>query len=171
MSTIHSIRSTTTRLWAVAGLAATILCGCGGSDDTPPLGSVHGTVTLDGNPLPDATVRFQPTEGGRIALATTDTEGYYELQYSQTHEGAVLGKHVVRIHTGVDGYDDGETVHPPVPEKVPTPYNRDALDNPEMNVEIKTGNNQFDFNLTSEGDIVQPAAVGELPGGGSDTSS
>lgn len=161
----ESNQSTVVSLMVIAGLATSSLSGCERSGNTPELGSVHGTVTLDGQPLPEASISFQPTESGRIALATTDEDGYYELQYSQTHEGAVLGRHVVRISTGQDGYDDGEEVHPPIPEKVPVQYNRDALDNVDMNVEIGVGDNQFDFALTSEGDIIQPAEADELPEG------
>lgn len=141
-----------------AGSSALWFSGCGGSEG-PELGNVYGTVTLDGEPLAEASVVFQPTESGRLAVAMTDENGEYVLQYSQTSEGAILGEHVVRITTGQEGSDDGEEVIPTVPERVPVRYNRDALDNPEMNVEIKTGTNQFDFELTSDGEIVQPLST------------
>lgn len=37
--------------------------GCGGAAGTIPRGSVEGTVTLDGAPLPDGVIRFTPTAG------------------------------------------------------------------------------------------------------------
>lgn len=65
----------------------------------------------------------------------------------------------MRITTGQQGSDDREEVIPAVPERVPMRYNRDALENPEMLVEIKPGTNQFEFELTSDGEILQPERV------------
>lgn len=146
-------------------LSGALLSGCGGNSDTPELGGVHGRVTLDGEPLPDASLRFQPVDGGRLALATTDENGYYKLQYTQEASGAILGKHIVRIFTGQDGYDDGEQVHPPVPEKVPVQYNIAARDNPEMVREIKSGSQEINFALTSDGEKVQREDVPVAQGG------
>lgn len=142
---------------AAITVAVFLVAGCG-SSDLPELGGTYGWVKLDGEPLPRASVRFQPLEGGRPALAMTDEDGYYELKYVGETHGAVLGKHVVRISTGIEGYDEGEggDVQPTVPERVPVQYNRDALDNPEMQVEIKSGTNEINFDLSSEGEIVQP---------------
>ncbi|HOM17497.1 MAG TPA: hypothetical protein PLQ00_09220, partial [Thermoguttaceae bacterium] len=51
----------------LVGVAAIVfvgfLAGCGGSGaKLPPLASVSGKVTLDGNPLPRGTVTFIPDE-------------------------------------------------------------------------------------------------------------
>ena len=69
-------------------------CGPGG----PEIASVEGTVTMDGKPLPDASVVFIP-ENGRPAGATTDSEGKYVLTFTQGRKGAMPGKNKVRIST------------------------------------------------------------------------
>src|SRR5512134_2265452 len=79
------------------------LSGCGGPDH-PEVGRVSGVVTLDGQPLPEATVMFQPTEG-RASIATTDSAGKYSLTYLDGVPGAKLGPHKVIIRTEVPGED------------------------------------------------------------------
>lgn len=137
----------------LAGLLLPIIavCGCS-SAERPELGYVHGRVTLDGNPLPNAIVRFQPIENGRPAIATTDDNGYYVLNYTNDASGAVLGKHIVRISTGLP--DDGD-LQSAVEEKVPRKYNRDAATTPQMQVEIVAGNNELNFDLDSQGPIAE----------------
>ena len=59
-----------TRSWSLSGIVA-ILCltaaGCGG-DKLPPLGKVTGTITLDGEPLPNARVTFIPKVSRQSSL-------------------------------------------------------------------------------------------------------
>jgi hypothetical protein len=83
----------------------------------PPLAEVSGTVTLDGKPLENAIVQFQPvTEGPRpnLNLATsigiTDKDGKYRLVYIVIEEkqiyGAVIGMHGIVIKaTDKEGND------------------------------------------------------------------
>ncbi len=92
--------------------------GCGGRSD---LATVQGVVTLDGQPLPDAQVWFDPQEGGRTSTAATDSSGRFELTYAAGVKGAMIGEHNVRISTYVPGGDEpGDP--PEVPEKVPAKY-------------------------------------------------
>ena len=83
---------------------AAVLClvlpvGCA-KGDRPPLGGVHGTVTLDGKPLAGAIVTFEPVEPGRISMGMTDDNGKYELIYIRDEKGAKAGAHRVQITTG-----------------------------------------------------------------------
>ena len=83
----------------------------------PPLAEVSGTVTLDGKPLENAIVQFQPiTEGPKrdLNLATsfgiTDKDGKYSLVYLVIDEtritGAAIGMHRIVIRaTDKDGTD------------------------------------------------------------------
>ncbi len=84
----------------VIGLVAVVLLvspGCGPAN-VPPLGLVTGTVTLNGSPLPDAEVCFNPS-GGRMSSGTTDANGFYKLVYIETTQvyGALPGSHRVVI--------------------------------------------------------------------------
>ncbi|WP_232100768.1 Ig-like domain-containing protein [Gimesia fumaroli] len=124
------------------------LWGCGGGSDTPPLGQVSGTVTLDGQPLEQAQVTFQP-ENGRASIGETDSEGNYELSYTGTTSGALLGAHQVVIISAVEAYSDesGEGKDRKArPELLPAKYNSKTT----LKADVKSGSNQIDFPLTSK---------------------
>jgi len=78
------------------------IAGCGGRKIAP----VSGTVTLDGQPYPNAIVSFQPIgtraniEPGRGSVGVTDEQGRFTLRYDGSgRSGAMVGKHRVRICT------------------------------------------------------------------------
>jgi hypothetical protein len=77
-----------------------LLAGCG-SDKTAP---VSGRITVNGNPLANASVTFAPIGGkdnqepGPSSAAITDADGHYTLKLiGQEGRGAMIGKHKVRI--------------------------------------------------------------------------
>lgn len=106
------------------------------------MGRVSGVVTLDGQPLPDATVMFQPPDG-RPSQATTDKSGNYSLTYLDGVPGAKLGVNTVIIRTEIPG-EDGQ---PPIAkEKLPKKYHAES----ELRAEVKAGSNKFNFELTSQ---------------------
>lgn len=120
-------------------LAATALTGCG--SDGPQLASVTGVITIDGQPLPDATVEFQPSPGSP-SIGVTDSSGRYKLKFTAKKAGAMLGKHQVRI-TLEKTDAEGKRVGPVL--AIPAKYNRSS----ELTAEVKAGSNQVDFALTS----------------------
>ena len=81
-------------------LSSQIIVGRG---NLPALGRVSGKVTLDGQPLANATVRFIPLndegtqerKGASIAMGLTDESGHYRLFYVKDTAGAAVGKNVV----------------------------------------------------------------------------
>src|SRR5215475_6378238 len=75
-------------------LVLVTFAGCGGSKaDVAP---VHGRVTLDGQPLPDASVTFH-SEGHSSSGGKTDKDGNYELVYKRGMMGAPIGTNTVSI--------------------------------------------------------------------------
>jgi hypothetical protein len=81
--------------------ALTVLAGCGSGGKTAP---VSGTVTLDGKPLANALVTFQPiatagkASAGMGSTGVTDGNGKYTLKTVDTDQaGAVVAKHSVII--------------------------------------------------------------------------
>lgn len=133
----------------LSGLVFSVcLLGCGSSG--PEIASVEGTVTLDGQPLANASVVFVP-EGGRPAGASTDAQGKYVLNFSGGRKGALPGKNVVRISTlmGETTDDNGQMV-PGTPETIPAKYN--AQSTLEFNVEAGKVN-VADFALESDGEL------------------
>ncbi len=119
-----------------------LLVGCSGKPEHPDVGRVSGVVTLDGQPLAEATIMFQPANG-RASQATTDSAGKYSLIYLDGVPGAMLGTHTVIIRTEIPG-EDGQ---PPIAkEKLPKKYH----DRTELTAEVKPGSNTHNFPLTSQ---------------------
>lgn len=87
-------------LWLVCVVIAAMLGG-GCSKKFVP---VSGIVTVDGKPYGKAAVSFQPigspgnSNPGRGSSAYTDDSGRFVL-FSDENNGAVVGKHLVRITT------------------------------------------------------------------------
>jgi hypothetical protein len=87
--------------WLLIGLSITVLgCGRGG----PKVAHVSGRVTLDNKPLANAVVMFSPVpvpgneNPGPDSGGRTDADGRFTLMLTgTTREGAVVGKHKVRI--------------------------------------------------------------------------
>ena len=132
-------------------LAMAVLCavgvGCGRSD----MAEVTGTVTLDGQPLPDAFLEFAPTGGkGSTSTGRTDQAGEYELMFSRDTAGAFLGEHRVRISTR-EITTNAQQREVWLPEKVPARYNTQT----ELKREVEPGANRFDFDLKSEVSVGQ----------------
>lgn len=150
---------TKTRLTKLALSVVTmgsLLTGCGGSGGGPVLSKVAGTIKLDGKPLANAVVTFEPVGGGRPASGYTDESGRYNLEFNEGQPGAAVGRHLVRISTWREGYDNG-SYHPPVPEQAPSRYNAKAEENPEMRREVAASSNTIDFELNSSGgELIQP---------------
>jgi hypothetical protein len=101
--------------------------GCGASD---PLGrrAVSGTVTLDGTPLADGTISFQPTEQGATSSGAVISAGKYSIDRDR---GLPHGKYRVVINaikpgTGMslpEGKMPGEEVGTPPVELIPPDWN------------------------------------------------
>ncbi len=110
-------------------------CGKGGQQVAP----VHGQVLLDGKPLVLADVTFQPEGAQRPSIGRTDSSGHYELVYKRGQSGAIVGAHTVRISVS------SELVRNPPP--IPARYDSQT----ELRQDVKPGENEFDFDLKSDG--------------------
>jgi hypothetical protein len=118
---------------AVAGLLLLLVSGC------QPQATVQGTVRLDGTPLADATVTFQPTKGsGRTVADVTDRQGRYQL------EEVEIGESLVRIETySFRVGPDGQAIE--VPEILPPRYHAAS----ELTRDVRAGQQTIDFDLES----------------------
>lgn len=96
----------------VLGLLALALAGCTGANNIAP---VSGRVTLNGKPLQDASVSFQPlnknvTErpAASGSFGRTDADGKFALRLIEPDQpGALVGKHKVTISTATAAGGDG----------------------------------------------------------------
>jgi len=126
------------RIISVASFAAMLVIGVGCSErasDMPELGQVYGTVTLDGKPLSDVSILFEP-ETGRTSMAKANAEGVYEAMYLIDAEGVKLGPCLVRVEWGID--ESG----PAIPAK----YGSKS----ELKLDVKPGDNSFDIEMKSQ---------------------
>jgi hypothetical protein len=114
-----------------------LLVGC--HKPGPELAPVSGHVTLNGKPLENADVVFQPDNGKSPAVARTDAEGRYELAYKRGVVGGPVGPNTVQIRVSK------EVVRKP-PNIAPR-FNSKS----ELHREVKAGQNEFDFDVTTEG--------------------
>lgn len=85
-------------------LSVFLLAGCGSSDggkpDDSPLVPVSGVVTLDDEPLANASVQFFPVAGsaaGLPAYGTTDITGRFDLQNARGRSGCEPGAYTVVV--------------------------------------------------------------------------
>lgn len=130
------------------GLAALLLAvGCGGGAGGPDLAFVTGVVLLDGQPLPDAIVVFQPTgPQGSPSNAVTTADGRFELSFNRNRKGAIPGDHRVKISTArLISNENGDETE--VPEKLPPRYHEKT----ELSYAVKPGKNEFEIQLDSKG--------------------
>ena len=108
-------------------MIAVMATGCWNSSKYP-LETVAGIVTLDGKPLGDAFVNFQPT-GGPGSTAITDAEGRYSLTTIDGDPGAVIGLHnvtVYSVHSQEAASDDETIPRKTTKERVPDKYNYES---------------------------------------------
>jgi len=146
--------ATSVKFWRYASIfLSSFVLGCGGGD-TPKLGTVTGTVTLDGKPVEGASIQFEPVSSGLpTAFGRTDAAGKYELWYSRGNKGASLGEAIVRIQAFQDADEDsGQKKRP---EIIPVKYNAQS----DLKVEVKRGAQTHNFELKSGGLVVQPDAA------------
>ncbi|MCC6508169.1 MAG: carboxypeptidase regulatory-like domain-containing protein [Pirellulaceae bacterium] len=124
--------------------------GCGGGDglNRKPL---SGAVTVDGAPVPNGSVNFEPLFEGGIGGGAVISEGKYAIAKA---DGLPPGKYRVRI-TGDDGKNfevgagkmPGDEIMPPKKELVPASWN--AKSQKEIEV-TDDGPFVFDFPISSK---------------------
>lgn len=137
------------RLWIgrvtlTAALGLLLVAGCGESG--PSLGSVEGTVTLDGQPLANAIVNFEPADeaGNRSSYdGQTDESGHYVLHATASRMGAEPGDYTVHITLPKPAADDPRAK---TAAKIPAKYNTRS----ELRATVKDGENTFDWPLESK---------------------
>lgn len=125
-------------LWSlfVVALLLVSAVGCGGSGGEHNVASAGGTVTLDGQPVPELVVNFTPQAAagggnpGKSATGRTDANGKFTLSTYEMGDGAVIGNHQVVV--SLDG------PNPTPPGKLPDNYV----------LEVKPGTNNFEIKLT-----------------------
>lgn len=124
--------------------------------------TVTGTVTLDGEPLPEAVVTFEDTEFGAFSYGMTDAAGFYRLQFDSNKSGCTPGTKRVEVSTtrkilglnteeegaapeGEEGGDGGPS-KASSSERVPAKYNKES----ELIVEVTADKSDYPLELSSK---------------------
>jgi hypothetical protein len=138
-----------TRTVPLVGLVLVLGCGEPAIKHAP----VSGTVTMDGKPLPNVAVSFQPIgdtmNPGAGSSARTNERGEYTLQVIGGGPGAVIGWHRVEINPPVEGPPEGrvdDDRHSPLRFRIHPRYNLRS----ELKFEVKPGPNEANFDLKSK---------------------
>lgn len=119
-------------------LAATLVAtGC--TQGEFELRGVRGKVTLDGQPLENAKVEFFPVEDGSSALAWTQEDGTFELEFAGDLMGAPAGKYTVSVSKVEDSPEGDRELLLPI-------YNDETTLSADVSAE---GENSFTFELKS----------------------
>jgi hypothetical protein len=124
------------------------LVGCGSEFAIVP---VSGTVTLDDEPLADASVVFTPKKGGPSSFGRTDKFGKFSLASIATNEvGALVSNHKVAVTLSADEeFDTAQDVAAVDANRtIPRRYNSATI----LEIEITKETSAANFALTSEPD-------------------
>ena len=129
-------------------LAAVITSGCGGSGR--PGAQIRGTVTLDGEPIPDGSIAFLPMD---VVQAKSTTGQIAEGKYEVTQQSEVLGTHRVEIRaarpTGrmLPSFPPSKEPAEELEQYIPKIYNQNST----LTIDVQPGANEANFDLTSQG--------------------
>jgi hypothetical protein len=124
-----------------------LVAGCGGGRPTAP---ASGTVRMNGKPLANAALTFQPIGGGMASTGVTDQNGRYTLTFLYSEdEGAVVATHrvIIRTHKKANVEDTSSDISVPGErDPIPRRYN----DASELTMEVPAeGTDSADFDLKS----------------------
>jgi hypothetical protein len=134
---------------AIIALSA-VCIGCGSRSSVVP---VSGVVTLDGKPLANAYVAFQPVVNagekapGPGSYGNTDSNGAYTLKLMDNDEaGAVVANHRVEINLKAESDDRDPKSRPPA-KSLPPRYNKQS----ELQFKVEPGGSKAaNFDLKSQ---------------------
>jgi hypothetical protein len=134
-------------------VVAVLVTAAGCSDGRFEIAPVSGVISINGEPIKDAHINFEPRASGEDGLAgvgsygDTDSEGRYELKTLDNETGAVVASHRVTIRTFVgEGGPNGST-KVIRKELLPKKYHSSS----KLTFEVPAGGtDQANFDLTTE---------------------
>lgn len=133
---------------------ALIMClllftGCGSGDGLNRK-ALSGKITLDGAPIPNGSISFEPLQTGGVSGGAVYTNGEYKIEQK---DGLPPGKYRVTL-TGDDGSNfgvgagkmPGDEIMPARKDFIPAGWNES-----KQEIEVQdSGKNTFDFELKSK---------------------
>ena len=133
------------RFAIAAAFVLVLSVGCGSPSD---VGFVTGVVTLDGEPVQHGSVSFYPA-GGRASVGGTKQDGSYELIYTRSRKGALIGEHKVTIAQEKESsISDDEPAAEFKKANIPRKYTNEKTT--DLTATVVQGNNVINFDLKSK---------------------
>ena len=130
-------------------LAAVALAGCQSEPDTGGRKAIVGEVTLNGAPIKEGSIRFEP-KAGQTASGASIVDGKYEISASK---GLLPGTYRVFINalepeSQTRSADDlMNNPGPPRKELIPAKYNAKST----VTIDVtESGENRFDFPIVTK---------------------
>jgi hypothetical protein len=122
--------------------------GC--SQGSPDIVPIAGTVTHNGQPVPNVRIIFEPTQG-RISWAISDDKGRFKLDYDPDYDGAKVGTHRVYVVDESANIDptaalSGVKRHKRAPE-IAAAIDKFSQDKSTLKVEVTKADRNFQLKL------------------------
>lgn len=135
------MKSSPTKSRFLVGISSVVVLGLAGCGSKPPFetAKVTGSVTLDGKPVSEGSVVFNPPRGWP-ASGELDAQGHFTLSTYEDQDGAIVGPHEIAV-IALSGPPPSEDVErmPPAPAKwlMPERYGNRATSG--LRYEVKAG--------------------------------
>ena len=150
-------------LWALLAIAGLVASGGCGSGDAGPTGTVSGTVTLNGQPVPPGSTVSFISEKGQTAAGVVEDEGEYQLYIGGEDKYIPVGAYKATVAPPAEEMTQAEydammeaassqkrPSRPPAQKSlIPVKYQMPATSGLSFNVE--EGSNQIDIKLDDTG--------------------
>ncbi len=144
------------RKFVATSVMLLLAAGCTGGSSLPEgeTGTVKGTVTYNGQPVPEgSTVMFMKVEGGFLGIGTTDAAGNYTLAM-QGAPDILAGQYYVGISPPVADsgltpeqiMEQGSDALPETPSVIPERYL--SAESSGLRKDVAAGENTIDITLT-----------------------
>jgi len=129
-------------------LLVVLVVGC---ESQPPVGTVAGSMTLNGNPVTGCSVLFEPENGGATVFSPLDENGRYAVRMYNAG-GLSPGKYRVAVAFGSGAVDwavvgiEPKTMKTAQPLSIPAKYQN--FQTSGLIIDVKPGiNPDFNFDL------------------------
>lgn len=133
---------------AIAWFAAvSLLAVAGGCSENLP--TVHGLVTIDGKPVPEGMISFQPVGGGAIAVARISPDGSYSVK-TGTAAGLKPGEYKIAVSApkGIIPAPTPDNPNPKIERWVPLKYN--DIEKSGLSITVTSGSTERNLELKSK---------------------
>ncbi len=124
-----------------------VLALVGGCSEKMP--RVYGLVTIDGKPVPEGMISFQPVGGGSIAVARIGPDGAYEVK-TGTAAGLAPGEYRIAVSApkGIIPPPTPQNPNPKIERWVPLKYN--DIEKSGLAINVTSGSTEYNLELKSK---------------------